>query len=208
MTRFAWEGGEVSGDWHEPSTGRDYLILAHGAGGTMQTPSMAAYAEAIADRGLGAVRFNFAYSEAGRKAPDRTEKLEAVYRAVLDEVASKAERVFLGGRSMGGRIGSHLAAQGARVAGLVFLSYPLHPPGKPERMRDEHLYEIDAPMLFIQGTRDPFGSPDEFEPVVRKAGATLHLIEGGDHSHRVKGRPAADVIEELANVTLDWLPKG
>jgi len=203
---FRWDGGEVSGAWHEPPTGADYLILAHGAGGSMDTPSMVSYAEAIAARGLGAVRFNFAYREAGKKAPDRTEKLEAVYRAVVEAVAKRAERVFLGGRSMGGRIGSHLAAQGVPAAGLVFLAYPLHPPGKPERMRDAHLYDITAPMLFIQGTRDPFGSPEELEPIVRKIGATLHLVEGGDHSHRVKGRQPAEVIGELVDATLSWLP--
>jgi predicted alpha/beta-hydrolase family hydrolase len=139
---IAWDGGNVSGVWHHPDKGKDDLILAHGAGGNMHTPQLKAYADQIAERGLGAVRFNFAYSEAGKKAPDRTEKLEACYRAVATAVAARADRVFVGGRSMGGRIGSQIVAQGSPAAGLVFLAYPLHPPGKPERIRDEHLKTI------------------------------------------------------------------
>jgi hypothetical protein len=213
-TTFEWDGGTVSGAWHHPAGGADYLILAHGAGGTMNTPSLRAYAEGIAARGLGAVRFNFGYAEAGKKAPDRAPKLEACFRAVLDAVATHADRVFLGGRSMGGRIGSHLAAAGAAgaeaadVAGLVFLAYPLHPVGKPERIRDEHLYRVEAPMLFLQGTRDPFATPDLLRATIDKLGAraTLHPVEGGDHSHRVKGRKEADIVAELVEATMSWLP--
>ena len=153
---FSWDGGTVSGVWHHPSRGSDYVILAHGAGGNMDTPQLKAYAEQVAVRDLGAVRFNFAYAEAKKKAPDRTDKLEACYRAVATEVSKQAKRLFIGGRSMGGRIGSHIVAQGFPVDGLIFLAYPLHPPGKPERIRDEHLKTITVPMLFLQGSRDPF----------------------------------------------------
>ena len=207
-TTFAWDGGSVSGAWHHPTRGRDYLILAHGAGGNMDTPQLKAYAEQIAERGLGAVRFNFAYAEAGKRAPDRTDKLEACFRAVATEVAARADRVFVGGRSMGGRIGSHIVAQGFPAAGLVFLAYPLHPPRKPERIRDEHLKTISVPMLFLQGSRDPFARADLLDQTI--AGlptATLHRVQNGDHSHKVPGRPAADVLKELVDATFDWIAK-
>ena len=207
-TKFTWEGGTVSGAWHHPDKGSDYLILAHGAGGTLDTPQLKSYAEQIAARGLGAVRFNFAYSEAKKKSPDKTEKLEACYRAVATEVQKKAKRLFIGGRSMGGRIGSHIVAQGFPAAGLVFLAYPLHPPGKPERIRDEHLRTIDVPMLFLQGSRDPFAQPDLLDQTIASLPtATLHRVHDGDHSHKVPGRPAADVIDELVGATFDWLEK-
>ncbi|MGZ4189841.1 MAG: alpha/beta hydrolase family protein [Actinomycetota bacterium] len=205
-TTFDWGGGTVSGIWDHPESGRDYLILGHGAGGTLQTPQLKTYAERIAARGLGAVRFNFAYAEAGKKAPDRTDKLEACYRAVAEAVSARADRLFIGGRSMGGRIGSHIVAQGFPAAGLVFLAYPLHPPGKPERLRDEHLKTIDVPMLFLQGTRDPFARPDLLERTIRSLPtATLHPIADGDHSHKVPGRSAADVMDELVDTTFEWV---
>ena len=205
---FAWEGGTVSGAWHHPADGGDYLILAHGAGGAMDTPQLKSYADEIAARGLGAVRFNFAYAEAKKKAPDKTEKLEACYRGVAEEVSKRAKRLFIGGRSMGGRIGSHIVAQGFPAAGLVFLAYPLHPPGKPERIRDEHLKTIDVPMLFLQGSRDPFAQPDLLDRTIAALPtATLHRVHNGDHSHKVPGRPAADVLDELVGATFDWLEK-
>ena len=205
---FAWDGGNVSGVWHHPDKGRDYLILAHGAGGNMTTPQLTSYADQIAARGLGAVRFNFAYSEAKKKAPDRTDKLEACYLAVATDVAARAKRVFIGGRSMGGRIGSHIVAQGFPAAGLVFLAYPLHPPGKPERIRDEHLKTISVPMLFLQGSRDPFARADLLDQTIASLPtATLHRVQDGDHSHKVPGRPVADVVKELVDATFDWIPK-
>ena len=207
-TTFDWDGGTVSGAWHKPKEGADYLILGHGAGGTMETPQLRSYADQIADRGLGAVRFNFAYAEAGRKSPDRTDKAEACYRAVATEVAKRAKRVFIGGRSFGGRIGSHIVAQGFPATGLVFLAYPLHPPGKPERLRDEHLRKITAPMLFLQGTRDPFAKTDLLEKTIASLpNATLHPVDNGDHSHKVPGRTTADVTKELVDATIDWLAK-
>ena len=204
---FTWRDGEVSGARSvtdgEP---RATLVLAHGAGGDMTHPQIAGMAEGLAAHGIEVVRFNFPYREAGRKAPDRQEKLEACYWAVAKEVSASASRLFLGGGSMGGRIASHIVSDGFPAAGLVFQSYPLHPPGKPERMRDAHLARIAVPMLFIWGTHDPFGTPELLERTVASLpSATLHRIEGGDHGLKVRGRTGADVLDEVIGVISRWI---
>jgi hypothetical protein len=205
---FAWEGGTVSGAWHHPKEGATYLALTHGAGGTMETPSLVAFADAVAERGLGAVRFNLPYAEAGKGSVGPQARNEACWRAVATQVGARAERLLLGGRSYGGRLASHIVADGFDAAGLVFLAYPLHPPGKPEKLRDEHLGRITVPMLFLQGTRDAFADPALLKRTIdRLPNATLHALEGGDHSHRVRGRAEADVVAELAGATVAWLAK-
>lgn len=202
---FSWEGGEVSGAWHRPKRGSAYLILAHGAGGTMDTPSLIAYADALAARGIGAVRFNLPYAEAGKRSPGKQSTNEQCWRDVAEQVRPGASTLLLGGRSYGGRLASHIVADDFEADGLVFLAYPLHPPGKHDRLRDEHLPRIQVPMLFLQGTRDPFARPDLLDSTIaRLPSATLHPIEGGDHSHKVKGRAAADVIAEMVDATVDW----
>ena len=203
---FRWEGGTVSSAWHHPGAGATYLLLTHGAGGTMHTSSLVAYADAVAKRGIGAVRFNLPYAEAGKRAPGRQAVSEACFRDVAAQVAERADRLLLGGRSYGGRIASHIVADGVAAAGLVFLAYPLHAPGKHEQLRDEHLRRIGAPMLFLQGSRDQFARLDLLQKTVASLPqATLHLLEGGDHSHKVRGRAQADVITELADATAAWL---
>lgn len=205
---ISWEGGTVSAAWHHPPAGRTYLVLGHGAGGTMHTPDLVKFSEAIATRGVGAVRFNFPYAEARRRAPDRQAVLEACYTAVAQQVARRADRLFLGGRSMGGRIASHIVAGGFPAAGLVFISYPLHPPGKPGQLRDTHLYEITSPMLFLQGTRDAFAQPHLLQrTLTRLPTATLHPVEGADHGLRVPGRTTEEVIAELVDATLAWFSR-
>ncbi len=205
---ITWNGGTVSAAWHHPARGGVYLVLAHGAGGTMHTPDLVAYAEALATRGIGAVRFNFPYAEDRRRAADRQAVLETCYRAVAEQVAPRAARLFLGGRSMGGRIASHIVATGTSAAGLVFLSYPLHPPGQPQRLRDAHLYTIALPMLFVQGTRDAFARPDLLaRTLVRLPTATLHPVGGADHALHVRGRAPDDLIAELANATAAWMAR-
>jgi predicted alpha/beta-hydrolase family hydrolase len=201
-----WNDGEVSTVWHHPAHGRTYLVLGHGAGGNLHTPGLAAFAEALGDRGIGTVRFNFPYAEGKRKIPDPRPRLEACYRGVAAQAAERADRLFLGGRSMGGRIASHVVAAGYPAAGLVFLSYPLHPPGKPEQLRDAHLPKITVPMLFIQGSRDNFAQPDLLAATIRRLPpATLHVVDGGDHGLTVRGRTAEDVTKEIVDVTLSWL---
>ena len=154
--------------------------------------------EALASRGVAVVRFNFPYVEAGRRAPDPQPRLEACYRAVATAVAREMPRPFLGGKSMGGRIASHVVANGFAAAGLVFLGYPLHPPGRPERIRDAHLKGVSVPMLFLQGTRDPFATPSLLHNTIKALRMTkLVEVEGGDHSFKVRGRPTAEVTRDL-----------
>jgi predicted alpha/beta-hydrolase family hydrolase len=176
------------------------LILGHGAGANQASPFMLLYARGLAERGLDTLTFDFLYMEKGRSIPDPKPKLEACYRAVIEAAVKhkklKGNRLVIGGKSMGGRIASQVAAeddsaltgdQATRLAGLVFLGYPLHPPGNPEKMRDAHLKSIRATMLFIQGSRDAFGSPEELRTVINRdrLTATLQVIEGGDHSFKV-----------------------
>ncbi|MCC6849868.1 MAG: alpha/beta hydrolase [Deltaproteobacteria bacterium] len=203
--RLAWEGGTVAAAWHgEP--GDTLLALTHGAGGTYDTPSLVAYAEAMAGRGLQVVRFNLPYVEAGKKTPGPQARDERCWRDVALGLRPHARRLLLGGRSYGGRMATHVVADGLACEGLVLLAYPWHPPGKPERPRTAHLERIMAPMLFLQGTRDPFADP----AVVTRAlaqlpGATRHRLEGGDHGHTVAGRSIAGVVAELADATVQWL---
>lgn len=203
---FDWEGTGLSVAWDHPAKGGTYLLLAHGAGGNLHTPGLAAYARALAASGIGAVRFNFPYAEAGRRVPDRQPTLERCYADVAAHVRPRIPRLFLGGRSMGGRIASHVVASGVAASGLVFLSYPLHPPGRPDRLRAAHLPKIGVPMLFLHGTRDAFADPTLLRRVLDGLPtATLHDLEGADHGLTVRNRPAADVIGELVDVTVRWI---
>lgn len=201
-----WAGGRVSAAWHRPVRGKTYIVLAHGAGGNMHTPSLVALADTLSPQDIGVVRFNFPYAEAKRKVPDPQGTLETCYRTVADHVRLRASQLFLGGRSMGGRIASHIVAGGVDASGLVFLSYPLHPPGQPQRLRTRHLPKITVPMLFIQGSRDSFARPDLLEETLKKLPrATLHVVDGADHGLKVKARQQGDVIAEIASVISTWI---
>ena len=194
------------------------LVLGHGAGGNQLSGFMRLFASGLASRGFDVVTFNFMYSEHGRSAPDPKARLESCYQAVVDTVSSnkklKGNRLLIGGKSMGGRIASQVAAdpsasQSSRVAGLVFLGYPLHPPGKPEQLRDKHLKDVRVPMLFVQGTRDPFGATEEIREVIERLRlrATLYLVEGGDHSFKVPkslGLTQNEVFEGMMNEIGSW----
>ena len=166
------------------------LILGHGAGTDQRNVFMVSFATELAERGIEAVTFNFLYTEHRRRIPDRNDRLEVCYRAVIDAVRNRIGRnkLAIGGKSMGGRIASQIAANTPLdLAGLVFLGYPLHPPGKPDQLRSKHLPSIRAPLLFVQGARDAFGTPDELRPIIRELGtvAELFVIEDGDHSFKV-----------------------
>jgi predicted alpha/beta-hydrolase family hydrolase len=193
-------------------SGQTMVVLGHGAGGDRRTPLLLRVAEALASSGRGVLLYNFPYTDARRRAPDAPDVLEMTARAVGDHARESlgARRVVLGGKSMGGRIASQAAAKGAAADGLLFLGYPLHPPGRPETLRDRHLPAVRVPMLFVQGTRDSFARWDLLEAVIARLGptATLHRVEEADHSFRVPkrtGRTAADVEAEIVEAALRWL---
>jgi predicted alpha/beta-hydrolase family hydrolase len=193
--------------------GETAIVLAHGAGGNRKAPFLVTIAEGLAAAGHRVVLMNFPYTEAQKRVPDPPALLEAAIDAVATyaETTLAARRVVLGGKSMGGRMASQLVAKGRNAAGLVFLGYPLHPPGQVEKMRDAHLGSIAPPMLFIQGTRDAFARWDLIEAVTaRLPRATLHRVEDGDHSFRVPkrtGRTAADVEAGILTAITSWLPR-
>jgi uncharacterized protein len=170
------------------------VILGHGAGADQSSNFVTRFATGLAARGINVVTFNFLYTEQGRRVPDANKALEACFRAVIQAVQHKkigCGTLVIGGKSLGGRIASQVAAAGAPdVEGLVFLGYPLHPPGRAEQLRAKHLPDITVPMLFVQGSRDAFGTPDELRPIIKelKAPADLYVVEGGDHSFKVLKR--------------------
>lgn len=188
------------------------VVLAPGAGADMRAEFMEVFAKGFAARGARVVRFNFAYAEQGRKSPDRQPVLEDTYRAVVEHVRASMspKKLVLGGKSMGGRIASHIAASGTEVDGLVFLGYPLHPPGRPDRLRDAHLYDIKAPMLFVEGTRDSFCPLETLERVRAKIAAPndLYVVDDGDHSLKVRkssGRSTPEAWEEAITAVAQWI---
>jgi predicted alpha/beta-hydrolase family hydrolase len=190
------------------------LLLAHGAGAGQQSGFMTSFAGALSRRGVDVVTFNFLYTEQKRRIPDRRPVLEACYAAVVQTVrsslASARRALFIGGKSMGGRIATHIAADGLADSpqGIVLLGYPLHPPGRPDQRRDSHLPNIASPILFVQGSRDPFGTPAELEPILPTLArpARLHVVEGGDHSFKVSAsRRQAAVFTEIQDAIVEWM---
>ncbi len=200
------------------------LILGHGAGANQLHPFMQIFAKGLAARGLDVLTFNFVYMDQGRRVPDPKAKLEACYSAVITAARKhpklKGNAIVIGGKSMGGRIASQVAAamqsnatpeeSMPTIAGLVFLGYPLHPPGNPEKVRDAHLDQIKSPMLFVQGSRDAFGTRDEVRDLIKrlKLPATLHAIEGGDHSLKApksSGLTQEQVYETAMDKIVSWM---
>jgi uncharacterized protein len=162
------------------------LLLAPGAGADRNQPALLAIDEAVSAAGGLVVRMDFPYRKAGRRSPDRPPVLISAVRGEAAELAQRADRLVLGGRSMGGRMCSMAVAEGLDAAGLVLISYPLHPPGRPDKLRVEHFAAIDGPCLFVSGTRDTFGTPAELETATAAIpGPVAHRwIEGKDHGLR------------------------
>lgn len=189
------------------------VVLAHGAGSTMRTPLLVYLQERLADAGYASVCFNFPYTEQGRRIPDKAPVLERCFRSVLQTLRDELGmvRLVIGGRSMGGRMATHLAAAGEAVEGLILLGYPLHPAQRPDKLRTAHLPQIQAPMLFFSGTRDELCTLDLLRQAIEtmRAPAQLHIIDDGDHSFVVRrsrtGRSAAEVQNEIAAIMIDWL---
>jgi predicted alpha/beta-hydrolase family hydrolase len=191
---------------------RAAFVLAHGAGAGQKSSFMQQAARGLAERHISAATFDFPYMAKQKKVPDSPPVLEAAWRQAIEAARASFAPLplFIGGKSMGGRIASHVAAQGtAGISGLVFLGYPLHPPGRPEQRRDAHLPRIAEPMLFVQGTRDAFGTSDEIRALLPALqGATVHEVVGGDHSFKVAGRgaPKPDaVLAGVLDVVAAWI---
>ncbi|HUG53841.1 MAG TPA: alpha/beta family hydrolase [Vicinamibacteria bacterium] len=208
--RIAAAGGEVGASVH--GRGPTVLALGHGAGGDRTTALLVRLASAVAESGRRVLLFNFPYSERRRRVPDPAAVMEATVSDVAAHVRGTlgASALVLGGKSMGGRIASQAVAGGLPAEGLVFLGYPLHAPGRFDRLRDRHLPDVAAPMLFVQGTRDAFARADLLAAVLAGLGdrATLHEVEGGDHSFavpRASGRAPAGVEAEVVAAITGWL---
>src|SRR5205823_3369685 len=189
------------------------IVLGHGAGADQMSAFMRMAAEGLAARGLDAVTFNFLYKEQGRSMPDPKARLESCYRAVIDTALKqkklKDNKLVIGGKSMGGRIASQVAAEESDgIAGLVYLGYPLHPPGRLDKLRDEHLPRIKAPMLFVQGSRDAFGTEEEISVIIKKhrLKADLYAVSAGDHSFKVPKsiKPQQQVYEDVMDEVARW----
>jgi uncharacterized protein len=192
------------------------LLLGHGAGAGQHSPFMVEFAAALADLGIDVITFNFLYTQQRRRLPDRGPLLEecytAVIRAVRERVDTARRSLFIGGKSMGGRIATQVAAADASlpVAGLVLLGYPLHPPGQPDRLRDGHLPLVHRPMLFVQGTRDSFGTPDELAPILTRLRPVplVYAVDNGDHSFKVQKRDPvrqAEVFRSIHQAVVGWI---
>jgi predicted alpha/beta-hydrolase family hydrolase len=188
------------------------FVCAHGAGGHMHDPRMRSTALALRQRGIGVVRFNFPYTEKGSRRPDPMPTLMSCMKAVVDHTRATLDprTLVIGGRSMGGRTGSMLVAEGFACDGLLLLAYPLHPAGKPDNLRDAHLSRIALPVLCINGTRDTLCQRDLMERTLRSVGPnwTMHWLEGADHSFHVlksSGKTDAAALNEAADVSAQWM---
>jgi predicted alpha/beta-hydrolase family hydrolase len=193
------------------------LILGHGAGADQSSAFIVEFASALAARGIDLITFNFLYKERQRGFPDRNEVLEACYHSVVPAAIARkslhGNSLFIGGKSMGGRIASQIAAAGVEgLAGMVFLGYPLHPPGKPEKLRTAHLPSVNVPMLFVQGEHDAFGTPAELQAILATlpAAVELYAIAGADHSLVVPKRwPTSQsaILSAVQDRIVEWISR-
>jgi predicted alpha/beta-hydrolase family hydrolase len=210
--------GDLAFEFQGPKRGADRaVLLAHGAGADMHAPALTTVADALAAAKIPALRFNFPYTTAGRRSPDRAPVLAAAVRAAADELARRAklppERLVLGGRSMGGRYCSLVAGDAddpLPALGLVLLGYPLHPPGKPDQLRVEHFPRLRMPCLFVSGTRDAFGRQDELRAQARAVPGpvTWHWIESADHGFKplkASGISPADALRGAATAVVEFV---
>lgn len=194
------------------------VLLAHGAGNDRHAPLLVHVQRTLAERGVACVTFNFLYKEQGRRLPDPLGVLIDTYRKVLGSLrrrsALQVEGWVIGGKSLGGRVASHLVAEGEDVLGLVFLGYPLHPAGSLERLRADHLNRVHVPMLFVQGTRDPLCRLDRLDRVLHDlrhrygARVEIRVVEGGDHSFvlpRTWRRSQEEVYKDIACEIAKWV---
>ena len=221
MTKHEWRvpvGAQDTSAVYESATDGDDIALficAHGAGGNIADRSTLASANALRKQGFGVVRFNFLYKEKGSGRPDAMPKLTNTFSAVIAHARAELgnpRRLFIGGRSMGGRAASVLASEGFDADGLLLLAYPLHPPGQPEKLRDAHLRSITMPVLCFSGTRDPFVTPEIMARVLTTVTAPwdMQWVDGADHSFHVNkasGTTDAAVMARIAEQSRAWVLK-
>lgn len=206
--------GAVSGILQRPDNARALYVMAHGAGADMRHRFLQSMADELATVGIATLRFNFPYTEQGRKAPDTQAVLEAYVRSVCGDAQTLAAGLplFAGGKSMGGRMTSNAAAREeiTGLRGIIFLGFPLHAPNRPSRDRAAHLQQVGVPMFFLQGTRDDLAEIGLIREVTGELTerATLHEVDGADHSFEVRksaGRTSAEVRTALAQVIAQWI---
>lgn len=204
-----WEGGTVTGRL-APAGGRPGVLLAHGAGTNQDHPMIVAIRDGLAAAGFPTLTFNYPYTESGRKAPDSPKRLLSCHQAAAEWFRTEVSPLMvMAGRSMGGRIASLLAAEGEACEGLVLFSYPLHPAGRPEKLRKDHLPDIPVPVLSIVGTRDALATAEQYDRWVRPLpNVTTFDSEDADHAMRVRkasGRTNEQALEEMIEVAAGWL---
>jgi predicted alpha/beta-hydrolase family hydrolase len=208
------EANEVSGLLMAPPGAKACYVLAHGAGAGMTHPLMTAIAEGLAERAIATLRYQFPYMEKGSRRPDSPKLAQATVRAAVGKALQLMPETTLiaGGKSFGGRMTSQAQAAAAlpNVHGLAFLGFPLHPAGKPSQERGDHLFDVDIPMLFLQGTRDALAQTEQLEPLVKALGprATLKLFPDADHSFHVRTRSGSSdsqIRSELLDVLSSWI---
>jgi predicted alpha/beta-hydrolase family hydrolase len=195
--------------------GRALLVLAHGAGAGQEHPFMVRFATGLAARGIDVATFDFPYMAAGRKAPDRLPALLDSFREAVTAARARpslwSRPLFVGGKSMGGRVATHVATEAIDgLRGVLALGYPLHPPGRADKPRVEHLQSIRVPMLVVQGERDTFGTPAELRSALKavRHRVTLHVVRDGDHSLKVRKSSGQDqdaVYEEALDAIAGWI---
>lgn len=201
----------VSALWESPDAPSDVVVIAHGAGAGMEHPFLAGFATALRSAGLGVMRFTFPYREAGRRLPGSPAHAVATWSAAVERARelAPAARIWACGKSYGGRMASVASAGGMVVDGLVYLGYPLHAPGRPDRLRAEHLPDVVPPQLFVEGSADPFVQPvSQLEDAVAECqDARIFWVAGGGHSFEVKGakRPPEEVGASLAPAVLSFI---
>ena len=216
MTWTVPVGSETTSAIYDPGEGDviadAVFVCAHGAGGNMNDGGLQKTARALVSRGVNLVRFNFLYKEKKSGRPDPMPKLQDCFSAVVDRVRSELEpkKLIIGGRSMGGRAASMMAADGYECDGLLLYAYPLHPAGQPAKLRDAHLPSIKVPVLCFNGTRDALCTPSLMELALQPVTTdwTMHWIDGADHSFHVlksSGRTDAEVMDEIASASRSWI---
>lgn len=205
-TTITWDGGEVTAIVE--GSGPVGVLLAHGAGVGQDHPSMTALRAGLAGGGHTVMTFNYPYVERGVKSPDRPEKLQACHRAAADALAGQVWEIFLAGRSMGGRMGTYLVAEGYPAAGLILYAYPLHPAGKPEKLRVSQFGDISIPMLFLQGTKDALSRMELFdEHIAGLPNAEVELLEGARHGPRGGGWDIDSMTDRYVTASLAFIDR-